>query len=109
ALLQRLGLKAASFDDYFAALGQLVDGMTSRHQVALKNALAYDRDVAFDEPDEKLARQAWGKTSPSPTERKAFGDFVVDRLCRIASERDLPVQMHLGTAIIRGSHPLQVA
>jgi hypothetical protein len=109
ALLQRLGLKPVSFDDYFAGLEKLVDGMASRHQVALKNALAYDRDVAFDEPDETLARQAWGKSSPSPAERKAFSDFVVDRLCRLAGERDVPMQMHLGTAIIRGSHPLKVA
>jgi len=83
--------------------------MTQRHQVALKNALAYDRDVAFDEPDEALARKAWGKATPTPSERKAFSDLVVDRLCRLAGERDLPIQMHLGTAIIRGSHPLKAA
>jgi len=109
ALLRRLGLEPASLDDYLVALEKIVDGMAARHQVALKNALAYDRDVAFDEPDEKLARQAWGKASPSPAERKAFGDLVVDRFCKIAAERDLPMQMHLGTAIIRGSHPLKVA
>ena len=102
ALLQRLGWTPASFDEYLAALAKLVDGMAARHQVALKNALAYDRDVAFDQPDEKLARQAWSKTSPSPAERKAFSDFVVDRLCQLAGERDIPVQMHLGTAILRG-------
>jgi hypothetical protein len=109
AMLRRLGLEPVSFDDYLAALGKLVDGLASRHQVALKNALAYDRDVAFDAPDQKLARQAWGKASPSPAERKAFGDFVVDRLCALAGERDLPLQMHLGSAIIRGSHPLKAA
>jgi uncharacterized protein len=109
ALLRRLGLEAGSFDDYLAALEQLMDSLASRHQVALKNALAYDRDVAFDEPDEALARQAWGKADPGPAERKAFSDLVVDRLCRLAGERDLPVQMHLGTALIRGSHPLKAA
>ena len=65
--------------------------------------------MAFDEPDEALARQAWGKADPGPAERKAFSDLVVDRLCRLAGERDLPVQMHLGTALIRGSHPLKAA
>jgi hypothetical protein len=109
ALLARLGLHVNSFADYLSALEKLVLGLTSRHQVALKNALAYDRDIAFDEPDEKVARQAWGKASPSAAERKAFGDFVVDHLCRLAGERDIPVQMHLGTAIIRGSHPLKAA
>jgi hypothetical protein len=109
ALLRRLGQKPASFDEYLAALEKLVDTLASRHQVALKNALAYDRDVAFDEPDEKLARRAWGKASPTPAERKAFSDFVVDRLCVLAGERDVPVQMHLGSAIIRGSHPFKAA
>jgi hypothetical protein len=108
-LLKRIGIEPASFDEYLAGLEKLVDGMASRHQVALKNALAYDRDVAFDDPDEKLARQAWGKSEPSPAERKAFSDLVVDRLCQLAGERDLPIQMHLGTAILRGSHPLKAA
>ena len=108
-LLRRAGFESASFDDYLAAMAKLMDGMASRHQMALKNALAYDRDISFDEPDETLARQAWGRRDPSPVERKAFSDFIVDYLCRLAGERDVPVQMHLGTAIIRGSHPLRVA
>ena len=86
-LLARLGLKPTTFDDYMAALEKLVDGLGSRNQVALKNALAYDRDLAFDEPDEKVARQAWGQQYPSPAERKAFSDFVVDRLCALAGQR----------------------
>ncbi len=109
SLLNRLDLVPSSFDDYCDALEKVVDGLSSRHQVALKNALAYDRDIAFDDPDENLARQAWGKASPAPPEQKAFSDFVVDRLCRLAGERDIPVQMHLGTAVIRGSHPLRAA
>lgn len=108
-LLRRAGLAAESFDDYLAALDRLVAGMAARGQVALKNALAYDRDLQFDVPDERLARAAWGRVAPSPAERKAFGDFIVDHLCRIAAARDVPVQMHLGTGIIRGSHPLGVA
>jgi predicted TIM-barrel fold metal-dependent hydrolase len=65
--------------------------------------------VDFDAPDEGAARRAWGQVLPSPDARKAFGDFVVDRLCRLAGERNIPVQMHLGSALIRGSHPLKAA
>jgi uncharacterized protein len=108
-LLRRLDLKPASLDDYLDALRVLVGGLATRHQVALKNALAYDRAVAFDPPDEPLARRAWGQPSPTAEERKAFGDLVVDRLCAWAGERDVPVQMHLGTGILRGSHPLNAA
>jgi uncharacterized protein len=109
ALLKRLNLSPTSFDEYIDALDPLVSGMPARRQVALKNALAYDRDISFDEPNARLARAAWGKTSPSAEERKAFGDFIVDRLCAVAAKHDIPVQMHLGTAIIRGSHPLNAA
>ncbi|MCC7377568.1 MAG: amidohydrolase family protein [Verrucomicrobiales bacterium] len=108
-LLRRLGIEVQSFDDYLAALEAVVDSLAAHHQVALKNALAYDRDVHFDKPDEALARQAWGQRTPSIAEQKAFGDLVVDRLCTLAAARDVPVQMHLGTALIRGSHPLNVA
>ena len=104
-----LGVELDTFDDYTAFLEQFVDTLGARHQVALKSALAYDRDLHFDEPDEALARRAWGKENPPPQERKAFGDFVVDRLCALAGERGIPVQMHLGTALIRGSHPLNAA
>jgi len=108
-LLNRVGLKAESFDEYLVALEKLVAGLAARGQVALKNSLAYDREINFDEPDESLARAAWGKRAPSPAERKAFGDYIVDYLCGITAARDIPVQLHLGTGIIRGSHPLGVA
>lgn len=109
ALLRRLGIEVKTFDDYCAAIRELVTGCAGRNQIALKNALAYDRDLSFDAPDEELARQAWGQCSPSPAARKAFGDFVVDLFCQLAGEADLPVQTHLGTAILRGSHPLRIA
>lgn len=108
-LARRLGLEARSFDDWLDVLSALVDGMKARHQVALKNALAYDRAIDFAPPDESLARRAWNVESPSPRERKAFADLVVDRLCRLAAERGVPVQVHLGSAWIPGSHPLRIA
>lgn len=108
-LLSRLGRQPESFDDYLQGIRQLVDTMQSRGQVALKNALAYDRSIDFDEPDEGLARTAWGQLSPSPAQKKAFGDFVVNYLCQLAGERDIPMQLHLGTGIVRGSHPMLTA
>lgn len=105
SLFRRAGLSVSSFDDYVNGLAFV----KTRRCVALKNALAYDRDVSFDAPDEALARQAWGERLPGAAEKKAFGDFMIDRLCALAGEIDLPMQMHLGTAIIRGSHPLKAA
>ena len=108
-LLARCGLRPGSFDDYLEALAALLDAMPGRHQVGLKNALAYDRALQFDDLDVEAARRAWGVRRPAEHERKAFGDVVVDRLCRLAGERDIPVQMHLGTGLMRGSSPLAAA
>jgi len=109
AFAQRLGHRLDTFDDYLALLQLLMDTMAERHQVGLKNALAYDRSVNFDDLDEDLARRAWGRRHPTTAEWKAFGDVIVDRLCRLAGERDVPFQMHLGSAQIRGSHPMNAA
>jgi len=109
ALMSRLGLSPASFDEYLDALAEVVDSMAGLNKVGLKNALAYDRSVDFDTPDLAAARAAWGKANPSQQEKKAFGDCVVDRLCRLAGERDIPFQMHLGSALIRGSQPIKAA
>jgi len=108
-LLARIGAQPRSFDEYLAALSLLVDGLPGLHKVGLKNALAYDRSVNFDDVDVELARSAWGRPDPAPAERKAFGDVVVDRLCRLAGERDIPFQMHLGSGLIRGSRPIEAA
>lgn len=109
AFAETLGLKCETFDDYCRLLERLVDTLAERGQVALKNALAYDRDIQFDEPDEQFARKTWRQAVPSSRAQKAFGDFIVDRLCQLAGERNVPMQMHLGTALIRGSHPLKAA
>jgi len=108
-MLAHLGMHPRTFDDYLQVFPALLDRLPSLHKVGLKNALAYDRSVNFDDLDTELARSAWGKDSPSSAEKKAFGDVVVDRICRLAGERDIPFQMHLGTGLIRGSRPLEAA
>src|SRR6185437_4732860 len=46
-----LGAQVDSFDDYLALLELFVDTVRDRRQVALNTALAYGRDLRFDEPD----------------------------------------------------------
>ena len=103
-----LNLSLDSFEDYSHLIDVLVDTLADRNQVAVKNALAYDRDIQFDPPDETLARSAWKNINTTPEERKAFGDFVVDRFCTLAGERDVPVQVHLGCAVLHFSHPMKL-
>jgi hypothetical protein len=108
-MLARQGIWPRTFDDYLQSLSSVLDLLSELHKLGLKNALAYDRPVNFDDIDEELARSAWGNRDPGEAARKAFGDVVVDRLCRLAADREIPVQMHLGTGLIRSSRPLEAA
>ena len=108
-LLKRLGRSPATFDEYLEALPAVFDALSRLNKVGLKNALAYDRSVDFDTLDAEAARAAWNRPDPTEHQKKAFGDCVVDRLCKLAAERDVPFQMHLGSAQIRGSRPLSAA
>ena len=108
-LARKLGLKLDSFEDIQPAIQQIVATLAARGQVGVKNALAYDCDLTFDPPNPGLARRAWGNPDPEPLERKGFIDFVVDAFCVAAGDYNIPMQMHLGTARLRGSHPLNVA
>jgi hypothetical protein len=108
-MLSRLGLEPGNFDEYLEAFPAVLDLLPGLNKIGLKNALAYDRSVDFDTLDLDAARSAWGHPDPTPHQRKAFGDCVVDRLCRLAGERSIPFQMHVGTGLIRGSRPLHAA
>jgi uncharacterized protein len=108
-LLLRLGRTPRSFDEYLESLPAVLDCLDGLNKVGLKNALAYDRSVDFDTLDMEAARAAWDSPRPSDHQKKAFGDCVVDRLCALAGERGVPFQMHLGSALIRGSRPLGAA
>ena len=105
----RLGRSVDTFDDFLDLLEQVVNTMGERQQVGLKNALAYDRGLDFEPPNEKLARAAWGNPNPTAQERKVFGDLIVDRFCRLAGERDIPVQVHTGSGLLYKSQPMQLA
>ena len=108
-LLSTAGFHPESFEDYLEAIRGLAEQMKSRGQVAFKNALAYDRSINFQEPNKPLAKIAWGKRHPSEEEKLAYGDYVVNYICQLAAEMDIPMQMHLGSALIRSSHPMHVA
>ena len=74
----KIGRQLHTWDDYLALLEVLMDTLAERNQVGLKNALAYDRTVNFDDVDQDLARQAWGQPHPTLKQQKAFGDVIVD-------------------------------
>jgi len=101
------GFDAATLDEYLEAMDAAIVAAKGRGTVALKNSLAYARTVAFDDPDREAAQRAFrAEGDVASSDALAFGDVVFHRACEIAEREGLPVQMHLGLAIIRTSGPM---
>jgi hypothetical protein len=101
------GFDPETLDDYLELLEAAIMAARERGAVAIKSALAYDRPVAFDNPDLEAARRAFRAEGEIGSEdAQAFGDVVLHRVCRIAEKLDVPFQVHLGLGIIPGSGPM---
>lgn len=100
-------LSSKSFSEYLDDMETVIRERRNT-AVALKTAVAYHRIVNFSDHSPEQARQVFGKHPDelSAAEIKVFEDTVFDRVCTVAAELDLPVQVHLGLALIAGSNPM---
>ena len=74
----------------------------------LKTTLAYERTLEFENISRRRAAAVFGRPRNrlTPTEVKAFGDFVMWRLVELSAKYELPFQIHTGQARIQGSNPM---
>jgi hypothetical protein len=66
--------------------------------VGFKSGLAYNRRIEYADPPAGEAARVFhsGLLSASPQEKTLYQDFMVNRLCRLCLEADLPLQIHTG-------------
>ncbi len=107
---QRHDLAGLDFDAYLLLLDQVVAEQKQAGAVALKSALAYDRDLAFTSGDRETAARVFGAhpNAVSDADRRAYQDFLLHHLCELAARHDLPFQHHTGLAKLSGSRPLNL-
>ena len=100
----------ASFDDFLLAVDRLIGERKAGGAVALKSALAYDRDIAYQPVERRDAARVYGRhpAEVSPAEARAYQDFMHDYLCALAGKYELPFQQHTGLAKLAGSNPLHL-
>ncbi|MBN1459842.1 MAG: amidohydrolase family protein, partial [Armatimonadetes bacterium] len=88
---------------------EYVDFWVREHQrkgaVAIKSALAYERDIEVQPVTYDEAAALFDSATSDPTEQKRFGDFVLNLLAQKASEYDLVFQIHAGLALQATSQP----
>lgn len=98
----------ASIDEYISLVSEKISEMKAKGCVALKIAIAYERDLRFENRDISKARIAYGTECPKDDEIKNFGDYVMFELCRIAAELNIPVQIHTGLGKLEKSNAIHL-
>ncbi len=100
----------ADIDDYTAFMRGTIQAAKDSGCVALKSALAYDRGLDFCEVSKDKAQKAFGTGGhePTPSDIKAFQDYVFFQQCRVAAELGLPFQIHTGLGQLRKTNPMQL-
>ncbi|HLR65701.1 MAG TPA: amidohydrolase family protein [Virgibacillus sp.] len=99
-----------SVSDFDTYLDKFKEEITRRRGniAALKCAMAYERDLHFNEPNYSKAKSVYGKhpSKVSIQERRDFEDYMFHVGLKVAGDLDLPVQIHTGLAKLQGSDPL---
>jgi hypothetical protein len=99
-----------SLKDFLSVIDIIFENSVKNSYIGLKIALAYIRDIQFDETSFAEAEKAFIKLFKlknygyikdrkdflSKSELKPFQDYIVHYLVRKAFERDVPVQIHTG-------------
>ncbi len=95
-LEEPLGIRVSGLGDYLALFEAALDWHRERGVVALKSALAYDRELLFEDVAREDAERLFAAGDRSPEAVKAIGDFVMHHTLERAQELGLPVEIHTG-------------
>jgi len=105
AFAAKFGQNISSFDDYLAYVDFWVRHHKEQGAVAIKSALAYERDIDVQPVTYEEAERIFDSGTKDPEEQKKFGDFILNLLAQKAAAYELVFQVHAGLAIQRSSHP----
>ena len=90
---------------------KLIDNVLRKEKQAgcsvLKCALAYDRTLSFEIGTKENAQKAM-RENPHENDIRAFQSYVFDKVCEIAAELSMPVQIHTGLGLMAGSNAMQL-
>ncbi|OPZ87832.1 MAG: Amidohydrolase [bacterium ADurb.Bin429] len=108
--LARFDLPWSSFTEFLHAMKAIIQRARAEGAVALKSALAYDRDLAFGPAKYDDAARAFGKRPDEvdTATQRAYQNFMFHTCCEIAAELKLPFQNHTGLGLIGGSNPMNL-
>jgi len=98
AYAQKNGKTIASFDDYLGVIEWAIIEHKKKGCLALKNALAYERSLYYEDVPEPEARRIFAipKEKLIPEERGKIQDFIMHHILKLSIKYNLPMQIHTG-------------
>ena len=101
-------VKGLSFGEYMDYLINFHREKVKNGAVAFKLATAYERPISFRPVSYDKAAKIYLKypKEVSKEDALAYGNYIVNRVCELASELGVPYQIHTGLAQLNGSNPM---
>ncbi|HLN56183.1 MAG TPA: amidohydrolase family protein [Bacteroidales bacterium] len=85
-----------TLDDYLRNCDELFRINVEKHAVCIKNAMAYQRTLYYEDVPYEEARELFVKKELNSAEAKKIEDFMFHYIIRKATGFNLPVQVHTG-------------
>jgi uncharacterized protein len=99
----------SDIDDYILFIRNLIIDKIKNGCVALKNAIAYDRDINYEKFSKNKAQKILKhKTKHKSEDVRAFQDYVFYEICKLAAELDIPIQCHTGLGCFNKTNALSM-
>jgi hypothetical protein len=98
ALDNRYG-SVTTLDEYLEVVDrEMSDRIARQHIVGIKIGLAYNRPIFFEDVSEREARRIFAipPDATDAVDARRFGDFIMHRIIRRASDERLVIQVHTG-------------
>ncbi len=109
------GIEAKSLADFESSLSLAFSAGVDYGMVAVKNGMAYDRTLVYENPDREEADRVFKKLykagqTLSFDEVKPLQDYMWHQIVKLAEKHNLPIQIHTGLQAwgkneIRNSRP----
>ncbi|HHU49435.1 MAG: amidohydrolase family protein [Caldicoprobacterales bacterium] len=97
----------SDIDEYINFINQVIWDKKQSGCTVLKCALAYDTSLDFGEASKYQAQKAM-KEEPNAENIKRFQEYVFDCICKTAAELEMPIQVHTGLGLMKGSDAMQL-
>ncbi|MGQ9616659.1 MAG: amidohydrolase family protein [Spirochaetota bacterium] len=102
--------KPKNIDEFISFMEEIIQKKKAQGCIALKSALAYDRNLAFRETSKKDAERIFNKSGreASIEDILLFQGYTFFEICRIAARLELPLQCHTGLGELDRTNAIQL-